>query len=258
MTPIKRIAVALTAPLMATLGLVAGATSAQAASATTCTTTAQYGSCPEGAYTVQQDEWDMTTGSSQTLTATGAGNWTAVTSQPSGTYVRTYPDVYQNLPGNALSTYTTLVQTFTDSVSYSSGTGETAADDWINGNPSTSLGVDANAVEVMVWTDNNQHTPAGNDTTTATINGQKFAVWECSAANCGHIIYSFVLQGTQETSGQIHMVDTFGWLENQGLVSSSLPLDQVSYGAEFGDLNRTTNATLTVTRYNNDINGTTY
>jgi hypothetical protein len=54
------------------------------------------------------------------------------------------------------------------------------------------------------------------------------------------------------------MVDTFGWLENQGLVSSSLPLDQVSYGAEFGDLNSTTNATLTVTRYNNDINGTTY
>jgi hypothetical protein len=256
MTPVKRIAVALTAPVLATFGLVAAATSAQAAA--TCTTTAQYGSCAEGAYTVQNDEWDMTAGSSQTLTVTGAGNWQAVTSQPSGTYVRSYPDVYQNLPGNPISSYNTLVQTFTDSVSYSSGTGETAADDWFNGNPSTSLGVNANTVEVMVWTDNNGHTPAGNDTTTATINGQNFAVWECSSANCGHIIYTFELQGTQETSGQIHLVNTMLWLENQGLVPGSLPADQLSYGAEFGDLNHTTNATLTVTRYNDDINGTTY
>jgi hypothetical protein len=240
-------------PLIAAGGLVAAMPAA--AQAATCTTTAQYGTCTYSPYVVNQDEWNMTTGSSQTLSASGAGTWTVTTSQPSGAYVRTYPDVSENLPGDAFSTYNTAVQTFTDSVSYTSGTGETAADLWLNGAPGTSV-YNSSTVEVMVWTDNHGQTPAGTDTTTATINGQTFAVWECNSSACvnslGHIYFAFVLEGS-ETSGQIHDVDTIGWLVSEGLISSSLPFDQIDYGAEFGNISATTEATLTFTRYSNDL-----
>jgi Glycosyl hydrolase family 12 len=248
----RRIAL-LTAPLIAAGGLAGGvATAAQAAA---CTTSAQYGTCSYPPYVVNQDEWNETTGSTQTLTATGAGAWKVTTSQPPGAYVRTYPDVSQNLPGDTFSTYNTAVQSFTDSVSYTSGTGETAADLWLNGAPGTSSYSSA-TVEVMVWTDNNGQTPAGTDTTTATINGQTFQVWECNTSGCvdslGHIYFAFVLEGS-ETSGQIHDVDTIGWLVSHGLMSSSLPFNQIDYGAEFGNMSQTTQATLSFTKYSNGL-----
>jgi hypothetical protein len=245
--------VLLAAPLIAAGGLAAGVSTA--AQAATCTTSAQYGTCSYPPYVVNQDEWNETTGSTQTLTATGAGHWTVTTSQPSGAYVRTYPDVSQNLPGDAFSTYHTVTQNFSDSVSYTSGTGETAADLWLNGAPGTST-YNSSTVEVMVWTDNNGQTPAGTDTTTATINGQKFQVWECNTSSCvsslGHIYFAFVLEGS-ETSGQIHDVNTIGWLVSQGLISSSIPYDQIDYGAEFGNISQTTQATLTFTKYSNNL-----
>lgn len=238
----------LAAPLLATAGLAC-------APAASCTTSAQYGTCGYPPYVVSQDEWNPAGGSSQTLTATSHNNWSVHTSQPSGAYVRTYPDIAQNLPGDAFSSYTTAVQTFTDSVTYTSGTGETAADLWLNGAPGTS-GYNSSTVEVMVWTANHGQTPAGTDTTTATINGQRFAVWECDTSGCvnslGHVYFAFVLRGS-ETSGQIHDVATIRWLVRHGLVKGSLPFDQIDYGAEFGNISQQTTAALRFTRYSNRL-----
>jgi Glycosyl hydrolase family 12 len=239
----------LAAPLIAAAGLT------HAAAAANCTTSAQYGTCGYPPYVVNQDEWNPASGSSQTLTATSHNDWSVQTSQPSGAYVRTYPDVSQNLPGDAFSSYTRAVQTFTDSVSYTSGTGETAADLWLNGAPGTSS-YNSATVEVMVWTDNHGQTPAGTDTTTAKIDGQTFTVWECATSGCvsslGHTYFAFVLQGS-ETSGQIHDVGTIGWLVSHGLMKGSLPFDQIDYGAEFGNISQQTTATLKFTRYHNTL-----
>jgi Glycosyl hydrolase family 12 len=252
------------APLVVTAGLALGVTpAAQAAAkpvtehatkaATTCTTSAQFGLCSYAPYAVNQDEWNPATGSTQELTATSNNDWSVTTSQPAGAYVRTYPDISEELPGLPYSDYSTAVQTFTDSVSFTSGTGETAADLWLNGTPGTS-DFSAATVEIMVWTDNNGRTPAGTDTTTATINGQNFQVWECNTSGCvnslGHVFFAFVLEGN-ETSGQIHDVDTINWLISNGLLSASLPFNQIDYGAEFGSLTQTSAGTLSFTTYNN-------
>lgn len=223
--------------------------------AVTCTTSAQYGTCGYPPYVVNQDEWNPASGSSQTLTATSRNHWSVDTSQPSGAYVRTYPDISQNLPGDAFSSYTTAVQTFRDSVTYTSGTGETAADLWLNGAPGTSS-YNSSTVEVMVWTDNHGQTPAGTQSGKARIGGQAFTVWECDTTSCvsslGHIYFAFVLRG-RETSGQIHDVDTIGWLVRHGLMAASLPFDQIDYGAEFGNISQQTTATLRFTSYSNRL-----
>lgn len=238
----------LAAPLMAAAGLAHSP-------AATCTTSAQYGTCSFGPYVVNQDEWNPASGSGQTLTAASHNHWSVRTSQPPGAYVRTYPDILQNLPGYAFSSYRRAVQTFTDSVTYTSGTGETAADLWLNGAPGTST-YNSSTVEVMVWTSNHGQTPAGTDTATARINGQTFSVWECATPSCvrslGHIYFAFVLRGS-ETSGQIHDVDTIRWLVRHGLMAPSLPFDQIDYGAEFGNMSQQTTATLRFTRYSNGI-----
>lgn len=239
---------ALAAPLIAAPGLAHPAAAA-------CTTTAQYGTCSYRPYVVSQDEWNPAGGSSQTLTAASHNDWSVHTSQPPGAYVRTYPDIAQNLPGYPFSSYTTAVQTFSDSVSYTSGTGETAADLWLNGAPGTGT-YNSATVEVMVWTANHGQTPAGTRTGTATIGGQTFTVWECNSPGCtgsvGHIYFAFVLRGS-EASGQIHDVATIRWLVRHRLMPASLPFDQIDYGAEFGNMSQQTTATLRFTRYSNRL-----
>jgi hypothetical protein len=244
------------APLVVTSGLALGFTPAAQAAAN-CTSSAQFGFCTFAPYTVNQDEWNpASSGSTQELTATSNNDWSVTTSQPAGAYVRTYPDVSEELPGLPYSDYSMAVQTFSDSVSFGSGSGETAADLWLNGIPGTS-DFSASTVEVMVWTDNDGRTPPGTDTATATINGQNFQVWECDTTGCvnalGHIFFGFVLEGS-ETSGQIHDVDTINWLVSNGLISGSLPFNQIDYGAEFGSLTQTTNGTFSVSTYNNALN----
>lgn len=250
MTPIKRrIAVALTAPMLVTLGLAAGAATAQAA--TTCTSTALFGVCSYLPETVNQNVWDATTGSAQTLTATSASSWHVSAFEPTGAFVRAYPNVHEFL-GEPISDYNTVLATFADTMP-TGGSEEAAFDIWINGAPGTSS--TANEIEVMIWTNDHGQTPSGKLTTTATINGQTFKVWECPAASCGHPYYAFVLT-TNESSGKVHIVDTLGWLTSNRLVPASDPLTQVADGWEIGNTGGTTE-TFSMTKYSLDtkLNG---
>lgn len=224
----------LIAAAVATLGAAGAPATGQAPSGpgggqvTACTTSAQYGTCSYPPYSVNQDMWNPGPGSSQTLTATSAGSWHVVTDQPGGAAVRSYPNVSENL-GRPISDYTAAVATFAERMP-AGAAAEAAFDVWVNGVPGSASS--PGMIEVMVWTENHGNTPAGTKTTTVTIGGQTFAVWECRTSRCvGHPYYAFVLS-RNESSGKVHILTTLRWLVRRGLIPASDPLTQVDYGWE--------------------------
>jgi len=201
-----------------------------AGQAVPCTTSAQYGTCSYPPYSVNQDMWNPGPGSTQTLTATSAGHWQVSTDQPGGAAVRSYPNVSENL-GQPISNYTAAVATFAERMP-SGAAAEAAFDVWVNGVPGIARASATGMIEVMVWTQNHGNTPAGTKTTTVTIGGQTFAVWECTTSRCvGHPYYAFVLS-RNETSGRVHILTALRWLVHRGLIPASDPLTQVAYGWE--------------------------
>jgi hypothetical protein len=120
-----------------------------AGQAAPCTTSAQYGTCSYPPYSVNQDMWNPGPGSTQTLTATSAGQWHVSTDQPSGAAVRSYPNVSQNL-GQPISKYTRAVATFAERMP-AGAAAEAAFDVWVNGVPGPPFS-SPGMIEVMVWT----------------------------------------------------------------------------------------------------------
>lgn len=219
----------------------AGPTAGQASA---CTTSAQYGTCLYPPYRVNQDMWNPGPGSKQTLTATSAGHWRVSTYQPAGAAVRSYPNVSENL-GKPISDYSTVQATFAETMP-AGADAEAAFDVWVNGAPSTSGAT--GMIEVMIWTENHGNTPAGTKTTTVTISGQTFAVWECRTSTCvGHPYYAFVLS-RNESSGRVHILTTLQWLTQHGLIPASDPLTRVDYGWEIRNTGGATR-TFAVTSY---------
>jgi Glycosyl hydrolase family 12 len=240
----------LIAAALATLGAAGAPAAGQApggpvaGQASACTTSAQYGSCSYPPYSVNQDMWNPGPGSTQTLTAASAGHWQVSTYQPGGAAVRSYPNVSENL-GRPISDYTTAQATFAERMP-AGAAAEAAFDVWVNGAPGTPS--TTGMIEVMIWTENHGNRPAGTKTTTATIGGQTFAVWECRTSSCvGHPYYAFVLS-RNESSGTMHILTTLQWLTHHGLIPASDPLTQVDYGWEIRNTGGATR-TFAVTSY---------
>ena len=229
MRPIGRLAT------MAVSGLaIAGSVSITgvANAATTCTTSAQYGQCPYGAYVVDNNMWGEVSGSSQTLTATSADAWSITGSEPSGGGVKTYPESEENIAGPALNTIQTINQNFTLAKApacNASSSWEVAADDWLNG-----IAGSPKAIEIMVWEDNCHQYPAGSNTgRSITINGQTFDLYAKTGIDPTYSLVST----TNVTSGRVHLVDTVNWLEGLGYFSSSAALEQLNMGEEIVSTN---------------------
>jgi len=231
--------------LIATVLAACGATArVPGAAAGPCTTSARYGTCSYPPYQVNQDMWNMTARSSQTLTARSAARWRVSTFEPAGSAVRAYPNVSESL-GQPISDYTQVVATFADTIP-AGGKGEAAFDIWVNGAPGTSS--TAHMIEVMVWTSTHATTPSGAPVTTATIDGQAFTVWECQTSGCAsHPYYAFVLTGN-ESSGRVNILACLRWLISRGQVPASDPLTQVQDGWEIASTGGTAK-TFSMTNY---------
>jgi hypothetical protein len=214
------------------------------AAAAPCTTSARYGTCSYPPYQVNQDMWNRTARSTQTLTARSAARWRVATFEPAGSAVRAYPHVSESL-GQPISDYTQVVATFADTMP-TGGRAEAAFDIWVNGAPGTAS--TAHMIEVMVWTSTHNTMPSGAPVTTATIGGQAFTVWECQASGCAsHPYYAFVLSGS-ESSGAVNILAFLHWLISRGLVPASDPLTQVQDGWEIASTGGTTE-TFSMTNY---------
>ena len=100
--------------------------------------------------------WAANSGTTQTLTSTGPGSWSVVANAgPAGsTAVQTYPDTQQiytksNNTPDPLSSFSSIISSFTEKMGEASGTSvEAAYDIWLGQNSSTNY-----ADEVMIWND---------------------------------------------------------------------------------------------------------
>jgi hypothetical protein len=224
------------AALLAAVLAAAGAVVADElpAYASTCTTSAATGSCgpydypqitsSDGTRTyVNNNVWSPIPGWSETLTATDPGNWSVVANMPAGnTAMVSYPDVqelYNNVP---LSSYSSLISAFTETMNPQSGTvGEAAYDLWLNNWND----------EVMIWNDNHgQDLSYDTDLGPVTIGGQKFEVYRNGDPGPGEEL--IVSLDGNEQSGTIDILTTLKWLEGKGYLPFGTTLTSIDYGWE--------------------------
>jgi hypothetical protein len=228
-----------------------GDTRPAADAARICTTRASNGVC--GPYTYRrivnsngyntytdQDMWAAKPHTTQTLTSTGPGGWSVVSSaKPAGfTGVQTYPNVQQlfndwtghgwNGSGNATDTpiarLSSLVSFFTESMPHNSATdAEAAYDIWLSHVPRH----DSN--EVMIWVDNvNRGTGGAARIGRATLDGQRYTVLQYGGPG-GELIFSL---DRSEPSGMVNILGVLDWLVRHRYESATLRIGQIDFGWE--------------------------
>jgi hypothetical protein len=185
--------------------------------------------------------WAPQAGTTQTLTASGPGNWSVVAdSKPAGfTGVQTYPDTQQiyTTTGNApepLSGFSSIISSFTETMNTVSTTdAEAAYDIWLGQNTSTNY-----ADEVMIWNDQANRGTCGGATVKANAtfggsNGVPQQNWTLcrngSSANSELIWY---LTSGNEQSGSVDILSMLTWLQSHGYLPAGSGLNQIDYGFE--------------------------
>lgn len=180
---------------------------------------AKLGSWNDSGFVVFNNEWNKAEAGPQTIWADSFDHWGVESTQANSTSVKTYPSVQKDYPGTALRSFTTLTSTFSESMPPAavSFDAEAAYDIWI----------DNYRTEVMVWVDNHGQKPAGGIIAHVYIDGQAFAVWQG-----GPHMFSFVLFGSQETSGRVDLLSPLRWLINRHYLRNSDTMTQVDFGWE--------------------------
>lgn len=194
-----------------------GLLTAGVAEAASCETSAQYGSCTSGAYTIYNDEWGSGYGS-QTLWVDSASNWGVYSTQPSTSGVKSFPNV--SLPvGTAINSLTGVSSSFNVSVP-GSGNFEAAYDIWL----------DSSTYEVMVWVDKAGDVgPLGSSIGNLTLDSNTWTVYVGN--NGSNEVYSFV-RTSNESSGSVNILDLLKWMENTKGYFSNPTLSTVQFGFE--------------------------
>ena len=205
---------------LAVAGLFAGSATLIAvgpAQAATCTTSAQYGSCTSGSYTIYNDEWGSGHGS-QTLWENSYSNWGVYSTQPSTSGVKAYPNA--SLPvGKAINSLANATSSFNVTVP-SSGNFEAAYDIWLN----------SSSYEIMVWVDKVGNVgPLGSSIGNLTIDSNTWTVYVGN--NGSNPVYSFV-RTSNESSGSVNILDLLKWMENSKGYFSNPTLSTIQFGFE--------------------------
>jgi hypothetical protein len=187
------------------------------AQAATCTTSAQYGSCTSGSYTIYNDEWGSGYGS-QTLWVNSASNWGVYSTQPSTSGVKAYPNASLSI-GKAINSLSKATSSFNETLP-SSGNFESAYDIWLN----------SSTYEVMIWTDKVGNVgPLGSSIGNLTLDSNTWTVYVGN--NGSNAVYSFV-RTSNETSGTVNILDLLKWMENTKGYFSNPTLSTIQYGFE--------------------------
>ncbi len=193
-----------------------------------------FGAWNNGGFILYNNEWNTSQAGPQTIWADSYHDWGVQSKQANTTSVKTYPCVqkdYSNVPYTSL---TKLTSTFTQSMPKSTALdAEAAYDIWLN----------KYSVEVMIWVDNHGQRPSGSVIKHVTIGKQKFALWQGS-----NTMYSFALEGKQETKGAENVLAFLSWLVTHGYLSKSDTLAQVNFGWEIASTDGVP-LDFTVTRY---------
>jgi hypothetical protein len=187
---------------------------------------------------VLNNMWAANSGTTQTLTASNPGSWSvAANSQPAGsTAVQTYPDTQEIYTGSgntpvALSSFDSIISSFTEKMGEASGTSAGAAYDiWLGQNSSTNY-----ADEVMIWNDQVNRGTCGGASVKATAdfggsNGVPQQSWTLCKYGSSELIW--YLTNGNEQSGTVDVLSMLTRLESHGYLPAGSGLNQIVYGFE--------------------------
>jgi hypothetical protein len=175
-------------------------------------------------YFVHNNNWNDNAGGSSVIVACNYNNWYAISDTPKhgDNSVQTYLNVHRDYQNRALSTI--------ESARFAA-TGPRCAnciwniafDIWI-GQEFTH--------ELMIWTDNWNQRPAGNQVGTTTIGGRQYQVWRSGSGDGGILTYVSVVP---QTSGTMPLAAFFADVRARGWTPTTTW--QVDYGVEIVDTN---------------------
>jgi hypothetical protein len=182
--------------------------------------------------------WAANNGTTQTLTASGPSSWSvAAKAGPAGnTSVQTYPDTQQiytqtNNSPDPLSSFKSIISSFTENMNAVSGTSaEAAYDIWLGQNASTDY-----ADEVMIWNDQANRGTCGGATVKANATfggsgGVPQQNWTLCEYGGSELIW--YLTSGNEQSGSVDVLSMLTWLESHGYLPAGSGLNQIDYGFE--------------------------
>jgi hypothetical protein len=158
-----------------------------------------------------------------TLRACGYNNWRVEASGLSGTSVKAYPNVHEDInnpKGLHFDTRSTITGTFAGR-GPGAGIYDVAWDIWLNG-----VGNGPGVSEVMVWTENLKQVPAGESVDSYEAGGQTYDVWT------DHQGYLAFVARTTMYSGSIDIRAMIAWAINRGYVPPNPTVNQIGYGIE--------------------------
>jgi hypothetical protein len=209
----------------------ASATSAPAPTGS-CRTSAAKGQCGPYVYPqiqgtsqdpiVGQDVWNSVPGWQQTLYADSPGHWSVTANMPGGnTAVVSYPSSESLYGERALSSFSTIFSSFSETMNTTSKTSAWASYDiWLNNWNN----------EIMIQHDS---TIASCAAVAAASFGGSGGVPVRSWDLCKYgseLIWK--LTGSNEQSGSVDILAMLTWLENHGYVPKASKLTDISYGWE--------------------------
>jgi hypothetical protein len=86
---------------------------------------------------------------------------------------------------------------------------------------------------VMIWTENYNQVPAGNQVETVTLGGRTFDVWRASWS----WDYVAFVSDAPRTSGSIDLLEIFNWMISNDWIPSDSTVRQIDYGIEIVSTN---------------------
>ncbi|HEX8791561.1 MAG TPA: hypothetical protein VF765_11470 [Polyangiaceae bacterium] len=204
----------------------AGGSCAKASAACTCSNNG----CNVGSYYLYDNQWNCGSGSGNNCgpesaygcsNADGTVSWVVTSNQPAGnTAVLTYPAMQDNFNKPALSSFTTISASFSETSPHV-GDYEVAWDCWFN----------SNANELMIWVDNYNQTPGGSKVASGVaLGGRTYDVWWGPSMGTGGYVVFYA--NTTVTSGTFDLLGIFQYAASHGWLPTTSTVDQISFGVE--------------------------
>jgi hypothetical protein len=157
----------------------------------------------------------------ETLYACSHDNWYVVSKQTNNAgAVKTYPNVHKDYNDVPISSFSRITSTFA-ATSPHVGIYNVAFDIWTNGVASSG------STEIMIWTENFNQVPAGDQVATVSLGGRTYKVWKTSDSQ-----YIALVPTSVVTSGSINLLEIFKWLMSKGWLPDNSTVGQIDYGVE--------------------------
>jgi len=188
------------------------------------TTSDPNGGWSDGGYYVHNNMWNCDAyPCAETLSACSYSSFYAIANMNDDSHdgaVKSYPNVHKDYDAPALTSFSAISTTFA-ATSPHVGIYNVAYDIWLNGVATEGSN------EIMIWTENYNQVPAGDQAATVTLGG---ASWDVYRTGDGGYI-AFVPDAVM-TSGSIDLLELFDWVASQGWIAEDSTVGQIGYGVE--------------------------